>query len=70
MFLCTIIETEKFRWSFGRKWRPNKMPNSVMKLPVKKDKLGNFILDETGNYIPDYEFMEKYIKGIEFSDFI
>ncbi len=70
MFLCTIIETEKFRWSFGRKWRPNKMPNSVMKLPVKKDKLGNFILDETGNYIPDYEFMEKYIKGIEFSNFI
>lgn len=70
MFLCTIIEMEKFRWSFGRKWRPNKMPNSVMKLPVKKDTNGNYVYDENGNYIPDYNFMENYIKGTPFSKFI
>lgn len=55
MFLCSIIEKERYRWTYGRKWRPKRMPSSLIKLPV--DSLGN----------PDWAFMEDYIKSLPYS---
>jgi WD40 repeat protein len=55
MFLCTLIEKEQFRWDYGRKWRPKRMPSSLIKLPVTTD----------GS--PDWEYMENYIKGLPYS---
>ena len=59
MFLCTIIEREQFRWAYGRKWRPKRMPNSLIKLPVT--------LNSKGEYEPDWQWMEDYIKGLPYS---
>lgn len=59
MFLCTIIEKERFRWAYGRKWRPVRMPSSLIKLPV--------ILNAQGEYEPDWQWMEDYIKGLPYS---
>lgn len=65
MFLCTIIEKEQFRWDYGRKWRPKRMPASLIKLPAidtgNKDKSGKTI------YEPDWQFMEDYIKSLPYS---
>jgi len=55
MFLCTVIGLEKYRWNYGRKWRPIRMPSSLIKLPV----------DSEGN--PDWQFMEDYIKSLPYS---
>lgn len=55
MFLISLIKAEKYRWGFGRKWRPSRMPNSIIKLPV----------DLHGD--PDWVFMESYIKTLKFS---
>ena len=55
MFICSLIELEKFRWTFGRKWRPSRMPDSEIRLPV--DKKGS----------PDWDFMENYIKSLPYS---
>ena len=55
MFLCTLIEKDRFRWTYGRKWRPSRMPDSLIKLPVKSD----------GN--PDWTWMENYIKSLPYS---
>ncbi len=55
MFLITLIKAEKYRWGFGRKWRPSRMPSSIIKLPV----------DQDGK--PDWIYMENYIKNIKFS---
>ena len=55
MFLCTLIETDKYRWAYGRKWRPKRMPNSLIKLPV------------TTEGLPDWQFMEDYIKSLPYS---
>ena len=59
MFLCTLIEKERYRWAYGRKWRPKRMPDSLIKLPVTKD--------ANGNKIPDWNFMEKYIQSLAYS---
>ena len=55
MFVATIIEQEKYRWAYGRKWRPLRMPTSTINLPV----------NVKGN--PDWEFMENYIKSLPYS---
>ena len=55
MFLCSLIEKEKYRWAYGRKWRPVRMPNSLIKLPATKE----------GQ--PDWDFMESYIKSLPYS---
>jgi hypothetical protein len=58
MFLCSLIEKEQFRWAYGRKWRPVRMPKSLIKLPVTK------------NVTPDWQFMEDYIKSLPYSSSI
>ncbi|MBO4250608.1 MAG: restriction endonuclease subunit S [Paludibacteraceae bacterium] len=55
IFLCTLIEKERFRWAYGRKWRPIRMPSSKIKLPV------------TPEGTPDWQFMEDYIKSLPYS---
>ena len=55
MFLCSVIGVERYRWNYGRKWRPIKMRKSKIKLPV----------DINGN--PDWQFMENYIKTLPYS---
>jgi len=55
MFLCSLIEMERFRWAYGRKWRPVRMPHSLINLPVTKDGT------------PDWQFMEDYIKSLPYS---
>ncbi len=55
MFLCTLIRLEKFRFSYGRKWRLGRMKESVIKLPTAKDGT------------PDWAFMESFVKALPFS---
>ncbi len=55
MFLCSLIEMEQYRWAYGRKWRPSRMPKSKIKLPV------------TENGQPDWQYMEDYIKSLPYS---
>ena len=50
LFLCTLIEKERFRWAYGRKWRPIRMPSSKIKLPV------------TQEGTPDWQYMEDFVK--------
>ncbi len=55
MFLTTIINKEKYRFNYGRKWDKELMCGSLIKLPV----------DTAGN--PDWQWMEDYIKGLPYS---
>lgn len=58
LFLCTLIELDRYRGTYGRKWRPARMPDSLIKLPV----------DDDGN--PDWAFMENFIKSRSYSKLI
>ena len=55
MFLCTVIELEKYRFSYGRKWKLARMKKSVINLPTGAQ----------GK--PDWQFMEDYIKSLPYS---
>lgn len=56
LFIITVIKSNKYRFSYGRKWTLEKMKESIIKLPCKKDGT------------PDFNFMENYIKLLPYSD--
>lgn len=73
-FLCTIIMQDKYRWSYGRKPHDiKKFGKSVIKLPIQYNIDGTPFLDTSKKYskegyVPDWEFMENYIKSLPYGD--
>jgi hypothetical protein len=55
IFLCTLIHKEKYRFNYGRKWDKEMMNKSQIKLPITQDN------------IPDWQFMEDYVKSLPYS---
>jgi restriction endonuclease S subunit len=58
LFIITLIEKEKFRFNYGRKWHKERMDEGVIHLPVKED----------GS--PNYDLMERYVKSLKYSQTI
>lgn len=56
MFIITMIEKEKYRFSYGRKWQALIMKETKIKLPIEK------------NGEPDWNYIENFIKGLDYSD--
>lgn len=54
LFLVTIMNTEQYRYNYGRKASQSRMTQINIKLPTKNNK-------------PDFEFMENYIKSLPYS---
>ena len=52
--LCTLIRQEKYRFNYGRKWHAEKMRESVIRLPAQNGK-------------PDWDYMERFVKGLAYS---
>ena len=57
MFFVTILNLEKYRYNYGRKASQARMKSISIKLPSKDDK-------------PDFDFMESYIKTLQYSSSI
>ena len=54
LFIVTVLDLERYRYSFGRKYKPN-LPKAKIKLPATP----------TGE--PDWDYMERYIDSLKFS---
>lgn len=71
LFVATVIMHDRYRWGYGRKWRPKRMKNSKLKLPIQKDANGRPIIDANkkfsgSGFLPDWEFMETFIKTLNY----
>lgn len=55
LFLVTLFDKERFKYSFGRKWG-RYLPETEILLPVTNDNK------------PDWEYMEEYIKSLPYGD--
>lgn len=72
LFITTIInKNENYRWNYGRQCRVGNTKKINIKLPVKMKSDNTPIIDATKKYsdkgyIPDWKFMELYIKSINY----
>lgn len=57
LFLITVLDLERFRYSFGRKYGKAQLLKTKIKLPSKDGQ-------------PDWEFMENFIKSLPYSSSI
>ncbi|MDD5253750.1 MAG: restriction endonuclease subunit S [Candidatus Nanoarchaeia archaeon] len=55
MFIITLLNLEKVRYSYGRVVDKERLENSFISLPTKKE------------FEPDWNFMEDYIKSLKYS---
>ncbi|MCM1498198.1 MAG: restriction endonuclease subunit S [Clostridium sp.] len=55
LFLVTVLDLEKPKYSYGRKYRKH-IQDTMIKLPATKEGT------------PDYDYMENYIKSLPYSD--
>ena len=53
-FLVSVLDLERFRYSFGRKYKKEVIANTKIQLPAIK-------LDN-GEYKPDWQYMENFVK--------
>ena len=53
-FLVSILDQERFRYSFGRKYKKEVIANTIIQLPA--------IEHDNGDYEPDWQYMEDFIK--------
>jgi hypothetical protein len=56
LFIVTVIKANRYKFSYGRKWTMEKMKQSLIKLPV------------TSQGLPDWDYMERHIKSLPYSD--
>ncbi len=60
LFITTIINQEHYRFSYGRAVYSAVIRNMVIKLPAVKN--------QDGSVIPNWEYMENYIKSLPYGD--
>lgn len=70
LFLSTIINKEKFKYSYGRAVYNSEISRMIVKLPVCKNEDGEPIIDSSHKYseegyIPDFKWMEDYIRTLK-----
>ncbi|PJG82400.1 restriction endonuclease subunit S [Caviibacterium pharyngocola] len=73
MFVSTILNNEYYRFSYGRARILGKLQKEIIKLPIVKNPNGSPLIDKSKQYsdtgyIPDWDFMENYIKSLPYGD--
>ena len=59
LFVATVIELDRYRWAYGRKWRPERMIKSTLKLPST---------EENGVVMPDWNYMHHFLESIPYQE--
>ena len=75
LFIAALIRNEcKIKYqAFGRELNAHFRKDFSIKLPVKRDSNGNIVIDpkhefSPQGYIPDWGYMDQYMKSLPFSD--
>lgn len=74
LFITQVINTsENYKWSYGRQCRVGDTKEIVIKLPIKQNAEGIPVIDvnhqySDKGYVPDWQFMEDYIKSLPYGD--
>lgn len=74
LFVCSMINFEmKLKYSYGRTVGKGNIENMILRLPILRNPDGTIVIDGTNQYsekgyVPDWGFMENYIKSLPYGD--
>lgn len=62
MFVCTVLNKEAYKFSYGRARVLNKLKEEVIYLPAIPDEKSD------NGFVPDWKYMENYIQSLPYGD--
>ena len=73
VFIATIIGMLRCKYSYGRKMTAERISTETIRLPIQHNPDGTPFIDDTHTYseegyIPDWQWMEDYIKSLPYGD--
>lgn len=73
LFVLSILRKEQYKYSYGRAFLMDRIKATVLKLPIVHNDDGTPYIDEMhqfsdDGYVPDWSFMENYIKSLPYGD--
>lgn len=73
LFIQTLLTANRFKYAYGRKVTEEKYAEDKIKLPILMAADGTPVIDNSNEfsdegYIPDWQFMEDYIKSLPYGD--
>ena len=73
MFIVAILSSEQYKYSYGRAYLIDRIKDTIIKLPIRRSKDGILIIDSAkqyskNGYVPDWQWMEDYIKSLPYGD--
>lgn len=73
LYIVTLLNREQYKYSYGRAFLMDRIKDTIIKLPIKRNPDKTPILDESKKYseqgyIPDWTWMENYIKTLPYGD--
>ena len=75
IFISTVMNKMKYKYSYGRKLSQDRILAEYVMLPALKNKENTFYIDRNKKYseegyVPDWQFMEIYIKSLQYGDLL
>lgn len=73
IFMATMLNNSGYKYAYGRMCSWERVKNDTVSLPIQRDASGNPVIDpdkkySDKGYIPDWDFMERYIDSLPYSD--
>jgi len=73
LYVVSILNNEQYKYSYGRAFLMDRIKETIIRLPVLINPDGTPVIDDTykyseEGYVPDWKFMEDYIKALPYGD--
>ena len=73
LYITTILRQEQYKYSYGRAFLMNRIKNTIIKLPIIRNADKTPVIDKSKRYsakgyLPDWIWMENYIKSLPYGD--
>ena len=73
IFMATMLNDSGYKYAYGRMCSWERIKNDVVQLPIQHNSDGTPVIDadktySDEGYVPDWQFMEDYIKALPYGD--